>query len=450
MHAAELIDTYDQRVPRYTSYPTAPNFAAAVDAGVYASWLQAITPETTLSLYLHVPFCARLCLFCGCHTTAVNQTAPVEAYANTLLVEINLLDSTIYRRLEVRHVHWGGGTPTMLPPQSMRAIDARLREQFFIRPDAEIAVEVDPRTLDTPALEALASIGVNRASVGIQDFDPAVQVAIGRTQPWEASASCVARLRQIGVRSINLDLLYGLPYQTESSVAATMRDALSLAPDRVAVFGYAHVPWMKKLQSLLPATALPDAMSRHAQFRAAERVLRDNGYEVIGLDHFAKPDDPLAVAARVGTLHRNFQGYTTDAAPVLLGLGASSIGSLPQGYVQNAASVPSWRDAIRNGRLPVVRGVALTPEDLLRRAVIERIVCDLSVELATVAARHGAAPSSLMDAAPALEQMARDGLIHWSGYRLSVTDVGRPFVRTVAAAFDTYLPTGAARHAMAV
>jgi oxygen-independent coproporphyrinogen-3 oxidase len=450
MRAAELIACYDQRVPRYTSYPTAPHFAAAVDAGVYATWLQAMASNTPLSLYLHVPFCARLCLFCGCHTTAVNQTAPVEAYAHTLLAEIDLLATTIHRRLEVRHVHWGGGTPTMLPPHSMRAIDARLRERFEIRSDAEIAVEVDPRTLDTPALEALASIGVSRASVGIQDVDPAVQNAIGRIQPWEASASSVARLRQIGIRSINLDLLYGLPYQTEASVAATMRDALTLAPERVAVFGYAHVPWMKKHQALLPSAALPDAMSRYAQCRAAERVLRDSGYEAIGLDHFARPEDQLAIAARTGALHRNFQGYTTDDAPVLLGLGASSIGSLPQGYVQNASSVPSWRAAIRDGRLPVVRGVALTREDRLRRAVIERIMCDLSVDLATVAARHDAAPSSLMDAAPALEQMSRDGLIHWSGDRLTVTDVGRPFARTVAAAFDTYLRTGAARHAVAV
>lgn len=450
MRAAELIAAYDQRVPRYTSYPTAPHFAAAVNSGVYASWLQALPSDTPLSLYLHVPFCARLCLFCGCHTTAVNQTAPVEAYARTLLAEIDLLATTIHRRLEVRHVHWGGGTPTMLPPHSMRAIDARLRERFDLSPDAEIAVEVDPRTLDTPALEALTSIGVNRASVGIQDFDPTVQGAIGRIQPWHASASTVARLRQIGIRSINLDLLYGLPYQTEAGVAATMRDALKLAPERVAVFGYAHVPWMKKHQALLPSAALPDAMARHAQCRAAKHVLRDNGYDAIGLDHFAKPEDQLAIAARAGTLHRNFQGYTTDDAPVLLGLGASSIGSLPQGYVQNDASVPSWRDAIRNERLPVVRGVALTPEDRLRRAVIERIMCDLSVDLAIVAARHDAAPSSLMDAAPALEQMARDGLIQWSGYRLAVTDVGQPFVRTVAAAFDTYLPAGAARHAMAV
>jgi len=293
-------------------------------------------------------------------------------------------------------------------------------------------------------------MSVTRASIGVQDFDPVVQRAIGRIQPWRATATAVAGLRHIGLRSINLDLLYGLPHQTEASVAATAQKALTLLPERVAVFGYAHVPWMKKHQALLPEAALPDALARHAQSRAAERVLCDAGYAAIGLDHFARPDDELAVAARSGRLHRNFQGYTTDDAPILLGLGASSIGSLPQGYVQNAAGVPAWRDAIRDGRLPVARGITLTPQDRLRRSVIERIMCDCAVDLAAIASRHDAAPSSLMDAAPALEQLARDGLIHWSGYRLAVTDVGRPFLRMVAAAFDTYLRAGAARHAVAV
>lgn len=450
MDIAGLIAAYDQRVPRYTSYPTAPHFSADIDGATYAGWLQALPADAALSLYLHVPFCTQLCLFCGCHTAVVNRTEPVEAYASTLLAEIDLIAAAIGRRLDVQHIHWGGGTPTMLPPASLRAIDARLRERFHVPPDAEIAIEVDPRTLGTPALEALTAMGVTRASIGVQDFDPVVQRAIGRIQPWRATATAVAGLRHIGLRSINLDLLYGLPHQTEASVAATAQKALTLLPERVAVFGYAHVPWMKKHQALLPEAALPEALARHAQSRAAERVLCDAGYAAIGLDHFARPDDEMAVAARSGRLHRNFQGYTTDDAPILLGLGASSISSLPQGYVQNAAGVPAWRDAIRDGRLPVARGITLTPQDRLRRSVIERIMCDCAVDLAAIASRHDAAPSSLMDAAPALEQLARDGLIHWSGYRLAVTDVGRPFLRMVAAAFDTYLRAGAARHAVAV
>lgn len=450
MQPAELIATYDQRVPRYTSYPTAPHFSTAVDGATYAAWLRALPKDAALSLYLHVPFCARLCLFCGCHTAVVNRPEPVESYARTLLAEIDLLAATIGRRLAVRHVHWGGGTPTALPPDCMRAIDERLRESFHLQPDAEIAVEVDPRTLDTPALDALADIGITRASLGVQDFDPTVQRAIRRIQSYRTTACCVARLRGIAAASINLDLLYGLPHQTEAGVAATVRTALTLAPDRVAVFGYAHVPWMKRHQALLPEAALPDAVARYAQCRAAERVLREAGYQAIGLDHFARPDDALAIAARGGRLHRNFQGYTTDDAPVLLGLGASSIGSLPRGYVQNAASVPTWRDAIRGGHLPIARGVALTTEDRLRRDVIERIMCDFAVDLAAVATRYDAGPSSLMDAAPSLERMARDGLLRWTGYQLSVTDAGRPFVRTIAAAFDSYFRAGAARHAAAI
>jgi oxygen-independent coproporphyrinogen-3 oxidase len=448
MPIADLIAKYDRRVPRYTSYPTAPHFSPAIDGKTYAAWLRALPLDTVLSLYLHVPFCTRLCLFCGCHTTVVRRPEPLEAYARTLLAEIDLLAATIGRRMAVRHIHWGGGTPTALPPGWMLAIADRLRERFDAQ--AEIAVEVDPRTLDAASLNALARIGVARASLGVQDFDPLVQRAIGRIQSPETTAECAARLRGIGIGSINLDLIYGLPYQTGTGLAATVRVALTLEPDRIALFGYAHVPWMKRHQALLPDAALPGPAERYAQYRAAERIIRDAGYEPIGLDHFARPGDALAVAARTGRLRRNFQGYTTDDAPVLLGLGASSIGRLPQGYVQNAAGVPAWRDAVRAGFLPVVRGIALTAEDRLRGAVIERIMCDLAVDLGEIAVQYDVEPPALQDAAPALEGMARDGLVRRSGEQLVVTEPGRPFLRTIAAAFDLYLQAGTARHAAAV
>jgi len=350
----------------------------------------------------------------------------------------------------VRHIHWGGGTPHALPADGMAAIIARLRERFHLQPDTEIAVEIDPRTLDDASLAGLAGIGITRASLGVQDFDPKVQRTIGRIQSYATTADCAARLRGIGVGSINLDLIYGLPYQTVAGVAATAASALAIHPDRVAVFGYAHVPWMKKQQALLPQAALPDAAERYAQCQTVEQVLTAAGFAKIGLDHFARPHDALAVATRTGRLRRNFQGYTTDDAPVLLGLGASSIGSLAQGYVQNAPGVPGWREAIEAGRLPTARGFALRPEDRLRRAVIERIMCDFAVDLSAVAAQHGADPATLMDAAPALQAMARDGLVNWDGYGLRVTDIGRPFVRGIAAAFDTYLRSGVGRHSAAV
>ncbi len=250
--------------------------------------------------------------------------------------------------------------------------------------------------------------------------------------------------------SINLDLIYCLPRQTKHGVAAPAKQALRIAPDRVAVFGYAHVPWMKKHQALLPDAALPDAAARFAQRETVEAVITAAGYTAIGLDHFARPGDALATAAAAARVKRNFQGYTTDDAPVLLGLGASSIGSLPQGYVQNLPAIPAWRDAARAGRLPVARGIALTGTDRLRREVIETLMCHNAVDLRAVAARHDADPVSLMDAAPALRAMAHDGLVRWDGARIAVTPAGRPFVRAVAAAFDTYLAAGTARHSAAV
>ena len=450
MDIPTLIAKYDRRVPRYTSYPTAPHFSAKTTPQDYAAWLRALPDDTPLSLYLHVPFCAALCLFCACHTTVVHRPEPLNAYADTLQAEIDLLATAIGRKLTVRHLHWGGGTPTSLPPAALEAVMRRLRERFDFAPDAEIAVETDPRTLSSEDVAGLARIGTTRVSLGVQDFNLEVQRAINRHQSLEVTASCAERLRAVGITSLNLDLIYGLPHQTLEGVKRTVAQAMSLKPDRAAVFGYAHVPWMKRHQSLLPESALPTAMERFAQRQAVEDVIVAHGYTTIGLDHFARPEDGLATAADQARLKRNFQGYTADDAPVLLGIGASSIGCLPQGYVQNQHTVPMWRTAVRNGTLPVARGIALTPEDRLRRAVIEEIMCRSAVDLRVVAAAHDADPASLMSAAPALQDLARDGLIEWDGYQVVVTQAGRPFVRSVAATFDTYLQAGQARHSAAV
>ena len=450
MDPAALIARYDCRVPRYTSYPTAPHFSAAVNGETYAGWLHGLRASTPVSLYLHVPFCPALCRFCACHTTVARHAGPLISYAQALLLEIDLVAQTIGARLPVSHIHWGGGTPTSLPPEWLTAVMHRLRQRFLVAPDAEIAVEIDPRTLPDESVDALREIGTTRVSLGVQDFDPVVQQAIGREQSFETTTACARRMRDIGVGSLNLDLIYGLPHQTTEGVTATVRQSLRLSPDRVAVFGYAHVPWMKRHQALLPEHALPGPAERYAQREAVDAVMTSHGYQAIGLDHFARNDDELACAASEGRLHRNFQGYTTDTASVLIGFGASSICSLPEGYVQNAASVPAWRDAVRAGRLPVARGVALSAEDRLRREVIERIMCDLRVDLHAIAARHGTDPARLRDAAPALQACAQDGLIAWNGSHVVVTATGRPFVRAVAAAFDAYLQSDAARHSPAV
>jgi oxygen-independent coproporphyrinogen-3 oxidase len=442
-----LIARYDRRVPRYTSYPTAPHFSDAVGAATAAGWLAALPETASLSLYLHVPFCRTLCRFCGCHTSAVNTDAPLRTYAAALRDEIALVAQTIGKPLTVRQIHWGGGTPSILPAAELRAISETIRRHFRLARDAEIAIEIDPRRLPADRLAALMDMGVTRVSLGVQDFAPDVQETIGRQQSFAATAACAEALRGIGVGSVNLDLVYGLPHQTADGLRATLRQALTIAPERIAVFGYAHVPWMQRHQALIPEASLPDARARFLLREIAETEILAAGYLAIGLDHFAKPGDGLAQAAASGQLRRNFQGYTDDAADALIGLGASAISSLPQGYAQNAPRVPAYRAAIAAGDLAVARGVALDADDRLRRAAIEQVMCTMRLDLDALRAAHGAAADALDDAHPALAELAAIGLIAWDGRHLSVPASARPFLRAVAAAFDRYLEPVPMRHA---
>ncbi|GAB0117013.1 oxygen-independent coproporphyrinogen III oxidase [Acidisoma sp. 7E03] len=449
----DLIARYDGRVPRYTSYPTAPHFHPGIGAETYAEWLAALPEGQSVSLYLHVPFCERLCLYCGCNTAVMRREAPKRAYATQLMAEIETVTALIGRRVEVRQIHWGGGTPTAMPPDCLTTIMAHIRQRFAVAPDAEVAIEVDPTTLSEACLAAMRQMGVNRASVGVQDFDEGVQAAIGRQQSFEETAAAIAGLRRIGVGSINLDLIYGLPRQTEGSVIRTARQAIGLGAERAAVFGYAHVPWMKKHQALIPETSLPGATARLAQEAAIRQILEEEGgYLPVGLDHFALPQDSMARAMAEGQLRRGFQGYTTDTAPVLIGLGASAIGSLPQGYVQNATQPVAYAAALQKQWLATARGVALTADDRLRRQVIEAIMCGQSVDLVAEAAEMGMSPSPLLQDAGSLATFAADGLVEWDGRRLTITGRGRSFVRNVAALFDGYLkqPAESPRHARAL
>ncbi|MFG1399134.1 oxygen-independent coproporphyrinogen III oxidase [Roseixanthobacter pseudopolyaromaticivorans] len=453
---ADLLARAGRPVPRYTSYPTAPHFGPEVDAATYAGWLGAIPAETPASLYLHVPFCAELCLYCGCHTTVARGMTPLVAYAARLIEEIELVTAHLPGRLKVGHLHWGGGTPTMLGNPDLLRIMALLRERFALRPDAEIAIEIDPRVMDQSKVDTLAAAGINRASLGVQDFDPRVQEAIGRRQSFAETAAVADALRKSGINAINLDLIYGLPHQTVASVTRTLGDALALEPSRIAVFGYAHVPWMKKHQSLIPEAALPGPAARLEQAETIARLLNEAGYVSIGLDHFARPDDAMARRAEAGTLKRNFQGYTTDDAPVLLGFGPSAIGALPQGYVQNLPATPQWHQTIARGELPIARGRALTADDRLRRAVIERLMCDLAVDLDAVCAAHGAEAGMFAGELAALDPLIADGLAVRDGACVRVPEPARAFTRTVCAVFDAYLAPQAdaaappRRHAAAV
>ena len=453
MTPAELIARYDGRVPRYTSYPTAPHFNTAVGADAYHEWLQSLAPASPISLYLHVPFCDRLCYYCGCNTGVVRREAPRRAYAAMLERELRLVAGLIGRRQTVSHVHWGGGTPTTLPGDCLTGLMDLIRTSFVLSSDAEIAIELDPTALPADCCASLADMGINRVSLGVQDFKPTVQAAIGRIQSFEATEACARLVRGMGVAAINLDLIYGLPFQTELSVAETARTALRLDASRVAVFGYAHVPWMKQNQSLIPEAILPDPQARFEQRAAIGRVLEEEGgYLAVGLDHYARPGDALADASSHHRLHRSVQGYTTDAAPALIGIGASAIGCLPQGYVQNATSVPAYSAAISSGMLATARGIALSPDDRLRRATIEAIMCDLEADLPSLAAAHQADPAPLLDASARLKRFADDGLVRQEGHVVHVTEAGRPFLRNIAAVFDAYLDHNEAkpRHAQAV
>lgn len=434
----DLLVRHGGAVPRYTSYPPTPCFGQITDPAPFFARLAALAPETEISLYLHVPFCQALCLFCGCHTTIGRDPDLIARYAASLRREIDLLAEAIGHRVTLRHVHWGGGTPSILGPADLIATMEHLSKCFSFAPGCEIAIELDPRRASPALLAALRTMGVTRASLGVQDFDPRVQEAVKRIQPAALVAGVIETLRGAGIGSINLDLMYGLPYQSATSVAATASQAVSLHPDRLAVFGYAHVPWLMAHQRLLPENELPQARARYEQQQAVADVLTSAGYQPIGLDHFARPDDALVEAAKARRLKRNFQGYTDDAAPTLLGLGASAISSFADAYAQNTARIGEWMRAVESGRLPVQRGLRLSPDDLLRRDVIEQLMCFLEVDLADLAASHSTPLAFLL--APELESFAADGLIRWDGRHLAVTQAGRPFLRTIAAAFDAVTP----------
>ncbi|MEH6663433.1 MAG: oxygen-independent coproporphyrinogen III oxidase [Brevundimonas sp.] len=445
----DLIARHDAHAPRYTSYPTAAQFTAEVDGARWARWLSMAPVETPISLYLHIPFCKRLCWYCGCNTRAMNRVAVMSSYVDLLLEEADLVLAHAGRNIRVGSVHLGGGTPNMLPPPELERLMAGLAARFDLSDCYDIAAELDPEVLTDDWMRAAGRIGLSRASLGVQDLSPKVQAAVNRPESFESIRRAVEGLRAQGVTSLNLDLMYGLPLQTEINVVTTLGQITELKPDRIALFGYAHVPWMKPHQKLIRSEDLPDAHARFLQSQAASRYLQAKGWTAIGLDHFALPHDSMAAAQRAGRLRRNFQGYTTDTAPTLIGLGASAISRTPDGFAQNAVQERDWRQAVQGGRLPVARGVALTDRDVLIGALIERLMCDFDVDVEACTRLHGLDPDSLRGVWRRLQPFAEDGLIEIAGTRVMVTPLGRPFVRAVCAAFDVHaLPAG--RHARVI
>jgi len=434
----------ERNVPRYTSYPTAPHFSKTVGPELYGEWLSKLPRDASLSIYIHVPFCTELCFYCGCHTKAVRKREPVDAYAQQLLDEIALLDRVGGRKLT--HLHWGGGTPSILGPAWLEAIAAKLASRFDLSALKEHAIELDPRRIDRALVRSLAAIGVNRASLGVQDVSPEVQRVIGRVQPFELVERAAEWLREANIANLNIDLMYGLPQQSVRDVARSAELAASLGPQRLALFGYAHVPWFKSHQKLIDQASLPGLAERLEQAQVAAETLIGLGYESVGLDHFALPADELCMAARERRLRRNFQGYTTDNADALIGLGASAIGRMPQGFVQNAPDLAGYSRAVAAGHFPIVKGLTLSDDDRLRSDIIERLMCDLELDLD----RFGGGAAGFAGELAALAPLAEQGLLRIDASRITVTTAGRPYVRIAAAAFDTYLAASQKRHSVAV
>ncbi|MBK8440326.1 MAG: oxygen-independent coproporphyrinogen III oxidase [Rhodobacter sp.] len=439
---------FDARVPRYTSYPTAPHFGTSVGPGDFAAWIEAIPEGAQISLYLHVPFCRRLCWFCACRTQGTTSDDPVIAYAQTLHQEIALLARHLPRGVTLSRLHWGGGTPTMLPPDEMRRLADAVFRVVPMAQGGEFSVEIDPNEVDDARLDALAASGMNRASIGVQDFDPEIQKAIGREQSYELTRTIAEKIRERGIRSLNADILYGLPHQTNVRIAESVQKLLTLSPDRVALYGYAHVPWMSRRQQMIPSDALPRPEGRLELFETARKLFLWDGYDEIGIDHFAKPEDGLAVAQKAGQLRRNFQGYTDDPSLALVGLGASSISRFPQGFAQNASATAAHTKAIRDKRFSTHKGHAFAGEDLLRARIIEALMCDFVVDRAELVQAFGASPARVDElfrtAAAGFEDMVavENGIFR-------IPERGRPLTRMIARAFDAY-DQSKAQHSAAI
>jgi oxygen-independent coproporphyrinogen-3 oxidase len=449
-----LVRKYAVAGPRYTSYPPATRFTAtAEDIGLDAAIAEDNAfPDRPISLYVHLPFCESRCWYCGCTTVITRDHDRANPYLDYVEKELALLAARLDPRRPVTQLHLGGGTPTFLAPDQLRRLGSMLRGRFRFAPDAEISVEIDPRRLTLEHVAALRDFGARRASLGVQDTNPAVQLAIHRHQPHALNEQAVAWLRDAGFTSINVDLIYGLPLQTTDTIRRTIEDVVGLGPDRLSVFSYAHVPWLKPAQKVFDKRGqLPDAESKLAMFSAAHTELSTAGYVDIGLDHFARPDDELARAREAGTLQRNFQGYSTRAGASLYGLGMSSISSTPDVYFQNHKTLSEYRSALDAGRLPVERGLRVTAEDKRRRTVIMRVMCERRLDFATLSREFGFDfPAAYARELESRDDLVADGIVERTGEGIAVTPVGAPLLRIFAMRFDPASYASAKRHSQTV
>ena len=443
-----LVEKYNVSGPRYTSYPPATHFHDQITWGeLSAELLRNNETERDLSLYFHIPFCQTLCWYCGCTTVITTQQNQSATYLDYLKQEMTQMGTLLNPRRKVVQLHLGGGSPTFMTPAEIRQLGRLVHDQFVVAEDLEAGAEIDPRRLSRDHIEALAEAGFTRASVGVQDFDPKVQEAVHRIQPRELTEEVIDWIRAAGFTSLNIDLIYGLPHQTVSSFEKTLEDVLKLAPDRLAVFSYAHVPWIKPAQKILENHALPSAETKLQLLKLViETLTAHDRYVYIGMDHFARPDDELAVAQRNKTLQRNFQGYSTRGGADIYSFGMSAISQTPNVYWQNHKDLPVYYTALREGRSPLARGIFPTDDDKLRRETIVRLMCDLGLNYAAMSKRmHVQFPAYFARELASLDDMVADGLIRMTPLGLEVTDTGRLLIRNIAMRFDSRLPQPAER-----
>jgi oxygen-independent coproporphyrinogen-3 oxidase len=439
---AELLARHDRPGPRYTSYPTAPQFHTDFGPEAYADRLAEADrhPSDPLAMYVHLPFCEHRCLYCGCHVVVTRREDVVRRYLDYLKLEIDRLAEALPNRREISQLHWGGGTPTRFSPAQMRELFGALKNRFVLQPDAEVAIEIDPRVTTEAHLEVLRELGFNRISLGVQDFTPEVQEAIGRHQTLEQTERLLQSCRSLGFCDFNVDLIYGLPRQTVETFRSGVAEVIRLRPDRVAVYSYAHVPWMRPHQRRIDESTLPTTEAKIALFATAIDCFLDAGYAQIGMDHFALPDNELARAQGSGALTRNFMGYTVKTAPDLLALGVSGIGDVAGAFAQNEKKLATYYRALDEGKFPIERGYVLDPDDRIRRFVIQSLMCNFELDPQVLHDRFDVRFGEYFEA----EQLELQHSVEPSFYELEdgtirITPAGRPFVRNVCMAFDRYL-----------
>lgn len=442
-----LLNQYNQALPRYTSYPPATELSVDFDRNTYTTAIAVGNhKQTPLSLYCHIPFCEKPCYFCGCNTVITQRKEVAEPYLGYLVRQIRQVASLVDQNRRVHQLHWGGGTPNYLDRGQVEFLWNQLNHYFRFDDTAEISIEVNPSYIDRDYVLFLRELGFNRISFGIQDFHPEVQEAINRVQPEEMLFNVMEWMRDASFESVNVDLIYGLPFQDAATFQETVEKTLKLNPDRIAVFSFAYVPWLKPIQKRMPESALPNAAEKLKILQNTIAQLTQNGYVFIGMDHFAKPNDELALAQQAGELHRNFQGYTTKPESDLLGFGMTSISMLQDVYTQNQKKLKDFYQAIDAGHIPIEKGVRLSQDDLIRRTVIMELMCQFQLSLPDLEAKYHLGfdcdfNDYFADALPKLDELEADGLIKRWGDGIEVTPIGRLLIRNIASVFDAYLNT---------